>query len=413
MQRITDATAVGSLPAVPDLSGLTPGYFTGGNPASGQAATRVRAWWLNMMQEEWMAILTAAGIAPSATNNGQILQALQALFEPAGGGGGGGGGATDGIYRVTDTGSENAIEIAPSPAITPTNRDMCLIQLGHDITGACSIDANGTGFKPLVTAAGDDTQGGEGVAGGFILVAYRQAITSWVLLATSEGSVPVSEPTESHHAATKQYVDDSIDAALTGSAGFQAYSSAGSHTFTIPAGVTAVEFETIGGGGGSGGGTSSGSRAGAGGGGALVMGRLTGLTPGGTLAIVVGAGGTAGSVGGAGGDGGDTTIEATTVVAEGGTAGSGQTGSGFGTNGSGGAGTGPSGSLAFSGVPGKALTSGNIGGFTKTRGSYAPIGDMNDAAVGIAGATPGQGASGAIGNRAGATGHAGLVILRW
>lgn len=86
MQRITDATAAAMLPAPPSLAGLTPGYFTGG-VAGGVAATRVRYWWLNMIQEEGMSILAAAGITPDTTGTvfDNILQAIQVLINAAGG----------------------------------------------------------------------------------------------------------------------------------------------------------------------------------------------------------------------------------------------------------------------------------------------------------------------------------------
>jgi hypothetical protein len=86
MQRITDSTTAASLPAPPSLSGLTPGYFTGGVPGS-TAATRVRYWFLNMVQEELMSLLTAAGITPDTTGTEftQVLAALQALFAAIGG----------------------------------------------------------------------------------------------------------------------------------------------------------------------------------------------------------------------------------------------------------------------------------------------------------------------------------------
>ncbi|KVS52262.1 hypothetical protein WK39_26750 [Burkholderia cepacia] len=75
MFRTDQTTAVTSLP-VPAAAG-TPGYFTGGNPATGQAATILDADWLNMVQEELMSILAAAGISPSKTTYNQVLTAIQ------------------------------------------------------------------------------------------------------------------------------------------------------------------------------------------------------------------------------------------------------------------------------------------------------------------------------------------------
>ena len=78
MQRIRDTTAAAALPAPPALTGPA-GYFTGGAPGT-VPATRVRYWWLNMLQEELLSILTAAGITPdtTGTNFHQVLDAIRA-----------------------------------------------------------------------------------------------------------------------------------------------------------------------------------------------------------------------------------------------------------------------------------------------------------------------------------------------
>jgi hypothetical protein len=79
MQRITDPTAVGSLPPPPVLTGTT-GYFGEGNPGITEA-TDLRSWWLSMVQEELMSILTAAGVTPDtgATQFNQVLQSVRRL----------------------------------------------------------------------------------------------------------------------------------------------------------------------------------------------------------------------------------------------------------------------------------------------------------------------------------------------
>lgn len=80
MQRIYDPTAAATLPAPPSLTG-TAGYFSGGVPGI-SAATRVRYWFLNMLQEELMALLALAGITPdtTATVFTQVGAAIQALI---------------------------------------------------------------------------------------------------------------------------------------------------------------------------------------------------------------------------------------------------------------------------------------------------------------------------------------------
>ena len=79
MHRIDSSGTLASLPA-PASPGATAGYFTGGNPGLGQAATIVSADWLNAVQEELLAVMTAAGVAPSKTTRNQLLTSLEKLF---------------------------------------------------------------------------------------------------------------------------------------------------------------------------------------------------------------------------------------------------------------------------------------------------------------------------------------------
>lgn len=80
--RIDDATAVSVLPPVPTDNVGPPGFFTGGS-TTGQSATRVRFWWLNMVQEELMAFAAAVGMKPDKANNAQALAAARVLFAAA------------------------------------------------------------------------------------------------------------------------------------------------------------------------------------------------------------------------------------------------------------------------------------------------------------------------------------------
>ena len=79
MHRIDSSGTLASLPA-PAAPGATAGYFTGGNPGLGQAATIVSADWLNAVQEELLAVMAAAGVAPSKTTRNQLLTSLEKLF---------------------------------------------------------------------------------------------------------------------------------------------------------------------------------------------------------------------------------------------------------------------------------------------------------------------------------------------
>jgi hypothetical protein len=80
MQGIHDATAAASLPAPPTLAG-TIGYWTEGVPGI-TAPTLERGWWFNMVQEELLAILTAASVTPDTTaaSFGQVVASIQALI---------------------------------------------------------------------------------------------------------------------------------------------------------------------------------------------------------------------------------------------------------------------------------------------------------------------------------------------
>lgn len=55
------------------------GEWRSGNPAAGQTATPMLAPYFNMLQRELLSVLTAAGIAPSATDDGQLAKALAVL----------------------------------------------------------------------------------------------------------------------------------------------------------------------------------------------------------------------------------------------------------------------------------------------------------------------------------------------
>jgi hypothetical protein len=78
MQRIQDPSAVPFIPDIPPLAGPA-GYFTGGNPTGGVPATVLRAWWLNMIQEELMTVVTAGGQTPNS-NGDQLLAAMRTMF---------------------------------------------------------------------------------------------------------------------------------------------------------------------------------------------------------------------------------------------------------------------------------------------------------------------------------------------
>lgn len=70
MQKIGDVTPTA------DING----EWTNGNVAAGTAPTILDAAWLNSVQRELIAVLSAAAIAPDPLNDGQVITSLKKLF---------------------------------------------------------------------------------------------------------------------------------------------------------------------------------------------------------------------------------------------------------------------------------------------------------------------------------------------
>jgi hypothetical protein len=85
MFKIDSTGAAAALPA-PAVAGLVSGYFTEGNAETATPATVVSADWLNAVQEEIIAVLTQAGIAPDKTVRTQLRDAILAIGNTGGGG---------------------------------------------------------------------------------------------------------------------------------------------------------------------------------------------------------------------------------------------------------------------------------------------------------------------------------------
>lgn len=204
-----------------------------------------------------------------------------------------------------------------------------------------------------------------------------------------------------------------------------------SSTITIPTGATKLKVTLVGGGGGGGGCAAAAPRTGGSGGAAAVCIKyLSSLTPGGTLALTIGAAGAAGASGAnAGTSGGDTTLASgtqsiTTLTAAKGILGGAGTDP-FGANGAGGAST--NGDLNISGGDGKnfyfvdATDNANIsfmegGSNVFGQGGWTG-GSTNSHGAGQAGKGYGAGGSGAYTldgtANAGGAGSAGCAIFEW
>jgi hypothetical protein len=79
MHQIDSIGSVATQPT-PAAAG-TPGWWFGGNPATGQPATIMDTDWFNAVQAELLAILAAAGIAPVKGTNNQVLAAIRELLD--------------------------------------------------------------------------------------------------------------------------------------------------------------------------------------------------------------------------------------------------------------------------------------------------------------------------------------------
>jgi hypothetical protein len=295
MYQTDQSSAVESLPE-PATAG-TQGFFTGGNPVSGEAATILDADFLNMTMMELINIVEAAGLTPSKTTYNQVLSAIRILMQQA-------------VTNVgVDTGSANEYVVAFTPALSapiPWVPFWFTVKTANTTTS--TLNATGAP-KPLVGAAHLGLQGGELIANGNALVYWNPTLAagsgSYVLMFCSGAPEQIAQATASEHAAQLSQAQGNHLTAI----------SNGSVTMPI-SGVMWVSGCAGGGGGGGGAGGGSGVGSGGGGGGAgkpILRQKITG-TPGSTVTYTIGAAGIAGAAGTTaggmtdGGPGGDTTI---------------------------------------------------------------------------------------------------------
>lgn len=106
------------------IQGVTvaPGnQFTEGNPATATPATIVSAEWLNGVQEELIGVIDAASIVPSSADNGQVLDALNALYAPK-------------------VGTDSRLDTLEA---TATDHETRIDSLEFDVAGQTGFDING------------------------------------------------------------------------------------------------------------------------------------------------------------------------------------------------------------------------------------------------------------------------------
>lgn len=281
--------------------------------------------------------------------------------------------------------------------------------LGAAASGANSDITSLTGLTTALSVA----QGGTG---------STSLTANNVILGNGTSAVQTVAPGSSGNVLTSNGTTWSSSAPTSTYIGHRAQIFTSNGTFTIPTGVTAIKVMVVGGGGGGGGAQSqfcTSGLAGGGGGGGLGISYLTSLTPGNTISVTVGAGGSAGSAGGGtAGTGGTSSISSgsqsvTTISATGGTGGSYGAAGGFNNAVGGSAG---SASGATINVRGNEFSA-SYGAESPLWGGKTPTTTLNG--PGLTGQPYGGGASGAgtdgSGNFtvAGAVGSVGAVIFEW
>jgi hypothetical protein len=156
MFRVDTSTAASSLPAQ-NTEG-TPGYFSQGNAASGLAATVPGQDWFNIVQEELMAVVLAAGLTPAKATTNQVLQAIQRLARYT--------------QYAADTGSANAYAISLSPALTEHIIGMPIsFKAANTSTGPSTFNP-GPGAVAIKKNVSTALAAGDIVAGQMVTVEY-------------------------------------------------------------------------------------------------------------------------------------------------------------------------------------------------------------------------------------------------
>ncbi|KFX64273.1 hypothetical protein KBK24_0121805 [Burkholderia sp. K24] len=128
----------------------TPQFATDGNPATNVPATQWPAYQYNAIQEELIAILTAAGITPDRTNNSQLAAAIKRLGQKT--------------AVLADTGAVNAyaaVNATPLVAGTWVDGVVQAVKIAHTNTGASTYAPDGLPAIPIYGLGLQPLQGGE------------------------------------------------------------------------------------------------------------------------------------------------------------------------------------------------------------------------------------------------------------
>ncbi len=263
MQLISNGTQGPTTPPAKQTPVGTPGYGYGGPPGS-TPATDVDPDIFNTVLGELVGIATATGNVLDPTNNAQAIGAIKTLA------------------------GANATGVSVAGTTTLTASQAGIIEV-NATAGNIQIDlpapnVTGTVFR-FEFRRGDDTAN-----------TVTVQTPSGLIVNANSSAASITLPGFSF---TRLICDGSSyvqDGPYPPSIGLNSQAFTASGTFTVPAGVTAVEVEVWGGGSGSAAGYSASSLAsGGGGGGGYARSIISGLTGGGTVAVTVGAGGAPGT----------------------------------------------------------------------------------------------------------------------
>lgn len=238
MYQIDNASAATVQPARAAPGPNPGGFFTGGNPATNTPATQVDADWLDMVQNELAAVLSAAGVAQEKANDAQLLSSIQAIVL----------GSTSATYVDDSSVTANEVVITLAPAIT-TYKDGQLVagRIANSVTAPATLNA-GAGAVSFISPAGP-FQGGELPAGSEFTARYVAASNEFVLLNSTAGNTAVNAATESNHAVNLGQFETKARYAATqsGSIGISAYTvySVSQVAITFPAHAKSGAFRVL------------------------------------------------------------------------------------------------------------------------------------------------------------------------
>lgn len=174
MYQIDVNSAASKQPASTALG--TPGFFTDGNPGTGELATVVPAEWLNTIMLELLSTLKAAGVAPKKDQFDQLSGSVKALIQQGA------------VAYAADTGAANAYAATYAPAPVLTEGLVLRFKAANANGGPSTFAVNGGDARPILNLQGTALGKGDITAGNSYWLQYTTTLVgtgAWVALFTS------------------------------------------------------------------------------------------------------------------------------------------------------------------------------------------------------------------------------------